>query len=173
MEHRELTLGVLKRAREILSDPARWTKYVYARVPEPEEVCDHGLELVARPDATCFCGLGSLARAAVELSGQEALSPSFDLDHDLEHPPRDEVGALLVTDHELASLRASVELRTTLLRSGRVPPPSWLLRRPGATVKDFLPWVQFPAFNDNVHTTHADVLEVFDETIARLEADRG
>lgn len=169
MEHRELTLGVLKRAREILSDPARWTKYVYARVPGTDDE-DSNMDLIAHPDATCFCGLGALGRAAVEMSGQAGLSPAYDLDTSAEAVLREDDGSLPMTEQELAALYAGRELRITLLRSGRVQPPKWYKAPPEVTEMYLLNWIQFPIFNDHPDTTHADLLAVFDETIARLEA---
>jgi hypothetical protein len=48
-------LEVLKATRELLSDPARWTQGVYARVGD--EQCDE-----LNPFASCFCLSGAFWR---------------------------------------------------------------------------------------------------------------
>lgn len=54
-------LKVLKKAREILSDPARWTKKTYARTDDGTPV------LVSDPLAVKFCTVGACYKAAAEL----------------------------------------------------------------------------------------------------------
>lgn len=53
--------AILRRAREIIADPARWTKGLLARDRTNHEVdLDH-------PSACKFCILGAVARAKIDL----------------------------------------------------------------------------------------------------------
>jgi hypothetical protein len=48
------TIEVLKAARNLIKDPARWTKHVYARTAEGAET------KVRAKDAACFCAYGAV-----------------------------------------------------------------------------------------------------------------
>lgn len=60
----DLVGDVLGRAREILSDPARWTQDEFARDAQGNALA---LVDVGTDYATCFCTLGALSRAAKAL----------------------------------------------------------------------------------------------------------
>ncbi len=54
-------LGTLRKARELLADPAHWTRNALARAVTPE----HNLSCSPRdPTATCWCLRGALHRVA-------------------------------------------------------------------------------------------------------------
>lgn len=53
--------SVLKRAREIISDPSKWTTSSYARDKNGDITSPN------YDDAVCFCSLGAVRRAAREL----------------------------------------------------------------------------------------------------------
>lgn len=59
----ELTVEIVKAARELISDRAHWGKGSYAA---REKVGDqmHNLVGITEPDAVCFCGLGAIRKAA-------------------------------------------------------------------------------------------------------------
>ena len=52
------TLEILTQARELLSDPARWTQGVLAQCADGATTCPND------PDAVCWCFHGALYRAA-------------------------------------------------------------------------------------------------------------
>jgi hypothetical protein len=57
-------IAIIRRAREIISDPKRWTQGTYAR--DKDGAAIHPYD----DSATCWCALGALARAAIELNAQ-------------------------------------------------------------------------------------------------------
>jgi hypothetical protein len=57
-------IAILRRAREIISDPEKWTQGTYAR-DGYEAPIDPGDGL-----ACCWCALGAIAKAAIEMNAQ-------------------------------------------------------------------------------------------------------
>lgn len=55
-EEKELTLSVLKDARELLSEPTRWTCGAFAR-----DQCGNWVDVV-EPRASCWCLIGAISR---------------------------------------------------------------------------------------------------------------
>lgn len=101
------TIEILKKARELLSDPARWCQNVSARSLEGKAVG------YAAPTAFSFCMFGAIWNSAPRLS--------------------------LIPDEKVAAVF-------------------------GLAADDLVEW------NDAPERTHAEVLQRFDEAIARLEA---
>lgn len=68
------TLDILKKGRELIADPARWTKREFAKDEKGEPV------LPESPSAVCFCSLGALDRvyafgsAAAHIRANRALT---------------------------------------------------------------------------------------------------
>lgn len=64
---------ILTGAREILSDPARWTVEASARDADGK-LCD-----VYSPEATCFCAVGALIKAAhtQHIDGTSGLADTY------------------------------------------------------------------------------------------------
>lgn len=61
MTHNRITHAILVRAREILADPARWTRGEAARTKT-------GIATASSSEhATCFCTIGAMERARHEL----------------------------------------------------------------------------------------------------------
>ena len=114
MDKPQTPLDVLKAARELISDPAKWTKGGYAFAGEaPTDIKD--------PAATCFCTLGAVARVS-DLSTSD-----------------------VVGEQLLITLGGDPEFEDATIVVG----DEW---------------------NDDPKRTHAEVLDLFDRTIARLEA---
>lgn len=65
----EETLQILEGARELLTEPNRWTKGISARDYKGKQTWCLG------PTACCWCLTGALRRAALELSGVLFLEP--------------------------------------------------------------------------------------------------
>ena len=60
-------LETLKAARDLISDPARWTQFVQARD-------GHGTQVPHNdPTAHCFCIMGAVGRTAVQGNKMDAL----------------------------------------------------------------------------------------------------
>jgi len=59
------TLEILRAARELISDPAKWTQGAYARSSKGEE-----LYYGNNPEAVCWCAYGALEK----VSGQKTFS---------------------------------------------------------------------------------------------------
>lgn len=106
------TIEILKKARELLSDPARWTQNAYAR-----DVTGRGVPPTSS-SATCWCLIGALAAAEGSQCG---------------------VSFIAVSEKSKAAVDAFNE-------------------------------THLPIWNDAPDRTHNEVLQRFDEAIARLEA---
>lgn len=102
-------IDLLKRARERISAPERWTKGGYAKDAKGFSVAPDA------PEAVCWCASGAV----------KAESPDGD---------------------ELYDIRGALSLHISGITNG------------------------IPRFNDAPSTTHADILALFDRTIAELEA---
>lgn len=50
------TVEILTKARELISDESRWTKYAYTRKADGEKADDQ------MDVAVCFCGVGAIAK---------------------------------------------------------------------------------------------------------------
>ncbi|MFM7009061.1 MAG: hypothetical protein ACKO0Z_06960 [Betaproteobacteria bacterium] len=105
-------LEVLKRSREIITDPKNWTQYTMARNDIGDKTSYDD------PRACKFCAMGAIYKASHE--------------------------ALVCYD----PVRA--EVKETLNKRGG--PTTWIT-----------------SFNDSDDRQHSEVLELFDETIRRLE----
>ena len=72
------TLEILKKARELISDPSRWTQGTYARNSNGSQ------EFIMSPAAVCFCTIGAVRRVCGDKSYGHAL---FSLAARLPDPP--------------------------------------------------------------------------------------
>lgn len=59
---------IIGKARELISDPKRWTTEVYARDSSGESLMDS-----SSPDAVCWCSLGAIRK----VTGQDATAGSL------------------------------------------------------------------------------------------------
>lgn len=57
-------IAIIRRAREIISDPEKWTQGTYARDRDGAPIHPGDEE------ASCWCALGAIAKAAIELEAQ-------------------------------------------------------------------------------------------------------
>ncbi len=64
-EHKQDVLKLLTEARELITDPARWTQNVMARNAAGDKV-HH-----CSTDATCWCGLGAMYRVTYHQATSE------------------------------------------------------------------------------------------------------
>lgn len=69
MDDLMMTLEVLVKARELLSDPARWTQGCFARTIDGAKVRSRS------KNAVCFCSVGALRK----VGGSAALGTAIDL----------------------------------------------------------------------------------------------
>ncbi len=67
------TLEILKEARALIEDPARWTRKIYARDEQGFGVSE------TDPEAVCFCSLGAIAKVSGVPTYQLSNVPTYQL----------------------------------------------------------------------------------------------
>jgi hypothetical protein len=60
-----IEMQIIKRAREIISDPEKWCKGAFARNADGKETYCYDPNVIP-PEATQFCGYGALVKAAID-----------------------------------------------------------------------------------------------------------
>lgn len=153
---KEHTLGVLRAARERLSDPANWHKGDYFPGFDADSVLGCGNlddPQIIYHGATCFCILGVIGLVTNTAPGALTYSPVCPVGARgrLQEGP---VDALYLT------LRRWAESES--------PEYRWVRRVLGPYD---ISYYALADFNDADNTQHADVLRLFDETIERVEAE--
>lgn len=73
---------MIKGAREIISDPSRWTQNAYARSESGS------IEIVESPKACKFCAMGALKRAAIDMEAERDWDSREEAEHLLNHASR-------------------------------------------------------------------------------------
>lgn len=139
---KEHTLGVLRAARERLSDPANWHKGDYFPGFDAAEEGRRDALGGLYHGATCFCILGAIGVVTNTRPGE------------LAHRQAGPVDALYLT------LRRWAESES---------PEYWWVRRVLGPYD--ISYYALADFNYADNTQHADVLRLFDETIERVEAE--